>query len=346
MKARNFFAALAMSFVAAVACEEKLPDNSGNNNGDNTDTPPPAATELKISATFADGFTWSAGDAVAFLQIDEDPMKSNELTEGAQKAEFFLDEESGEGAYRVAYPYSDNLKYGVNTLTVPGNQVQQTAGEMNKANALFFSTADAQITADATADVQMKLVGSVVCFEVYGGAAGETVWSAGVSAVENHFSGELTVAADLSVTATPDYNLAHVDLTTPADASVAENAAQKLYLTVLPADNVANPTYFVMTDKGKYEFYTEAAETFSNGAVKTVKLNLSEADAFGASTEALSITVGETVYTEASTAETVEIPFEGAPVTFNIDAWVSGLDPVVACSISSSCETLPEPCSN
>ena len=335
MKTKSFFSMLAMVLAVAVACEqEKMPEQNGNENGGNEQDPPAAETSLMVTAEFADGFSWAAGDAVAFLQIDEDPVKSNELTEGGAKAEFVLDEEAGAGSYRVAYPYSDALRYGVNTLLVPGNQTQTVAGEMNKANALFFSTEDAQITEDAVAEVEMKLVGSVICFEVYGGAAGETVWSAGVLASENHFSGELTVAADLKVTAVPDYNLAHVDLATPADASVAESAAQKLYLTVLPADNVANPTYFVMTDKGKYEFYTEATETYANGTVKTVKLNIAEADAFGAQTEALAVTIGETVYTynvdEAGAAVPnaiqIDIEYDGAPVNYTLDAWVSGAD--------------------
>lgn len=336
MKTRKFFSLLAAVLAVAVACEPEVkPEDNGNGtgNGNEEQNPPATVTELKVNAVFADpAFSWEAGDAVAFLQIDEDVVKSNELEEGGAEAEFFLDTEAGPGAYRVAYPYSDDLRYGVNTFAVPGNQVQAVAGKMNKANALFFSAEDAQISADDVAEVQMGLVGSVICFEVYGGATGETVWSAGVSASENLLAGELTVAADLTVTATPDYHLAHVDLTTAADASVAENAAQKLYLVVLPAENVETPTYFVMTDKGKYEFYTETAETYANGQLKTVKLNIAEADAFGASTEELAVTMGETVYTynEDETGAAVpntiqvEIEYDGVPVQYALDAWVSG----------------------
>lgn len=335
MKTRRFFSILATMLAVAVACEEAEPqEKPGDGPGTGGDDPnPPAVTSvLKVNATFADGFAWAAGDAVAFLQLDEDPIKSNVLTEGGATAEFSLDEEAVAGEYRIVYPYSDDLVYGVNTLAVPGNQTQTAAGEMNKANTLFFSTEDVEVSEDAAADVQFKMVGSVICFEVYGGAAGETVWSAGVTTTENFLAGELTVARDLTVTAVPDYNTSHVDLATAADAAVAENAAQKLYLVVLPAENVANPTYFVMTDKGKYVFYTDAAETFADGAMKTVKLNIAEADDFGASTEVLAVTVGETVYTynvdEAGeaipNAVLVDTEYDGAPVEYTLDAWVSG----------------------
>ena len=304
MKFGKFFSAIALLASIAIACEEMPQGNEDTNTDKPTPeqpTPEPEKQALKADITLSNAFNWSEGDAVALLSANAQPVLSSQLTQAGATGSFEFDAEAG--SYKIVFPFKEGMVYGEYINEISAVQTQQEAGMANMANLLFLSENDVQLTAESK-NVELKMQGSLICFNVYGGNADETVLSAGfyTSEVESR-----------------------VDLANPATVAGGEDAAQKLYLAVAPA-TAQNLTYYVVTNEARYEFSNEQAVTFEEGKVQNVTLNLISSTFSAAASETLSIYYGENLFTAqgAQASVNAELLLEGNEVVYPIDVWAAG----------------------
>lgn len=182
------------------------------------------------------------------------------------------------GTYRLFYPYVEtyypNLKF-----TVAANQTQDAGG---KSSDIFAGMATEDITAQQgennIVDVKYKAVGSYIQFLVYG-KAGEKVRYITIVSSDSKIAGDYLVNAnDFKYTIKEggsDRVLVALGNDGYTTTKSAENA-KGIYASVLPGSSTN--TYYVTTDNGVYSFKSSEAKTFNAGEIKTVKLNLDNAN--------------------------------------------------------------------
>lgn len=181
------------------------------------------------------------------------------------------------GTYRLFYPYVEtyypNLKF-----TVAANQTQDAGG---KSSDIFAGMAEKDITAtdgeNNIVNVKYKAVGSYIQFLVYGNV-GEKVRYISIVSSDSKIAGDYLVnAEDFKYTILEGGSdrvlvaLGNDGYTTTESAKTATG----IYASVLPGSS--KNTYYVTTDTGVYSFQSSEAKLFNAGEIKTVKLNLDNA---------------------------------------------------------------------
>lgn len=272
----------------------------------------------------AEGLLWVNPGSAGLVTSELNDVKAQCSTaatpsEDGRKSTFKFDGITA-GTYRLFYPYAEtyypNIKF-----TVPANQTQDAAG---KSSDIFAGMATADITAvdgENNVDVTYQTVGSYIHFLVYG-KAGEIVRYVSVVSADSKIAGDYLVnATDFNHTVLEGGServlvaLGDAGYTTTATAEEATG----IYAAVLPGSS--KNTYYVTTDKSTYVFESSAAKDFAAGSIKTVKLNLDNANAVEQTVPAELYIVGNVTYVGWNCANAKKMEKNGN--VFSTDVYLS-----------------------
>lgn len=326
MKTRKLFAAaLALPMLFACTKENIKPsieaetfDISVTVNSDDT------------KAVFDDteGLLWvnpgSAGLVTSQSETEaaKESTKANPSEDGRKSTFTFTGITAGR-TYRLFYPYCEtyypNIKF-----TVPAIQTQNAVG---KSSDIFAGMATADITAgdgdNNLVDVKYQTVGSYIQFLVYG-KAGEIVRYISVVSSDSQIAGEYLVNAN-------DFTHSGFDgairsdrvLVALGDAGYTTTTAEGatgIYAAVLPGDS--KNTYYVTTDNAIYAFPSSESKKFEAGSIKTVKLNLDNANVVEQTLPPTELyIVGNVTYVGWNPANAIKMTKEGN--VFSTDVYLS-----------------------
>ncbi|MDY4563365.1 MAG: SusF/SusE family outer membrane protein [Candidatus Cryptobacteroides sp.] len=273
----------------------------------------------------AEGVLWINPASAGLVTSKWDTVVAQKSTaatvSGDERKATFKFEGITAGTYRLFYPYAEtyypNLKF-----TVAANQTQDAGG---KSSDIFAGMATEDITAQQgennIVDVKYKAVGSYIQFLVYG-KAGEKVRYITIVSSDSKIAGDYLVNAnDFKYTIMEggsDRVLVALGNDGYTTTESAENA-KGIYASVLPGSSTN--TYYVTTDNGVYSFKSSEAKTFNAGEIKTVKLNLDNANVKSETVPQELYIVGNVAYVGWNCANAKKMEKNGN--VFSIDVYLS-----------------------
>ena len=276
MKTRNLLAAaLALPMLFACNKENITPSLEGKG----FDFSVTVSSDEDTKAVFDDtkGILWvNPGSAGLVTSKDSDVVvkkstAANPSEDGRQST--FKFENITAGNYRLFYPYQEtnypNIKF-----TVPANQTQDASGQSSD---IFAGMATEDVTAadgeNNIKDVKYQTVGSYIQFRVYGNA-GEKVRNVSIVSSGDIAGDYLVDASNYKYTMMGGgSNRVSVALGDAGYTTTANfESSTGIYAAVRPG--TYTNTYYVTTDEAIYEFKSNNQNTFAEGSIKSIKLNL------------------------------------------------------------------------
>lgn len=280
------YAAMICAAALAVACAEEPQDEpivEHPTTKDMTFTTEAATPDSRVLFADGEGFAWENADLtkMAVCYNEEGAWKHTCSTSGAinEGNATFTATVDAESVFAYCYyPYAEN---GATDATFAYDfAAALTQSEAGKTTALRLASGVIDIEGEVTnVTAQFHNVGSLLRYFIYADESDEKVE-------------KVTLKASAPVAGSYTYNLASAEGTVGGNTSnevtvtlgtalsldgiTAADKAKSVFMPIVPATS-EGVTYVVTTDKNVYEFVSDAAHTWAEGAVTEIKLNLAKA---------------------------------------------------------------------
>lgn len=280
------YAAMICAAALAVACAEEPQDEpivEHPTTKDLTITTEATTPDSRVLFADGEGFAWENADLtkMAVCYNEELLWKHTCSTSGAinEGIASFTATVNAESVFAYCYyPYAENNSTDSTfAYNFAANVAQSEAG---KTTALRLASDVISIEGEANnVTAQFRIVGSLLRYFIYAEESDERVESVALKATSpiagsytyNLASAEGTVGGNTSNEVTVTLGTAlSLDGITTADK------AKSVFMPIVPTTS-QGVTYVVTTDKNVYEFVSDAAHTWAEGAVTEIKLNLAKA---------------------------------------------------------------------
>ena len=280
------YAAMICAAALAVACAEEPQDEpivEHPTTKDLTITTEATTPDSRVLFADGEGFAWENADLtkMAVCYNEELLWKHTCSTSGAinEGIASFTATVNAESVFAYCYyPYAENnATDSTFAYNFAANVAQSEAG---KTTALRLASDVISIEGEANnVTAQFRIVGSLLRYFIYAEESDEKVESVALKATSpiagsytyNLASAEGTVGGNTSNEVTVTLGTA-----LSLDGITAADKAKSVFMPIVPTTS-QGVTYVVTTDKNVYEFVSDAAHTWAEGAVTEIKLNLAKA---------------------------------------------------------------------
>lgn len=309
MNKSRFLAAMMLPLVFACTKENINKNDDSSFEGSNilvVNLSPADDAVTKTSISDKKGLFWTTGGFAGIKKIEDNwnVVKSKALDKvydtsveggkGDRQASFLFDlgddfNYAGENL-KFFYPYTADVEYiapetGSAYLKIPYFVNSYQSCSSGVSSDIFYAASKGTLSLDKVnhdtgASAEYSVVGSYICFRIYGGAEGEIVKSVNIhgEGIQGTFYIKgLSYPEDPEdntfISNSPVGNYVIVGLSDSYDASSSsKDAAKGIYASVLPGEHQC--TYTVVTNKAIYKFESESQKAFTCGTIKGIALNL------------------------------------------------------------------------